>query len=249
MSHRLQVFSPWASCLAAVLGVTGCVAGEADSPSQATVTFPAWNSSANQNQSLTVVPADGWTIARVDYAVDEGEWKQATPGADGTYGLTLTDLDIGASEVAVRVTSTYRDQTQTDIFYNTIPNVAAVFNCTSQDAMLPSSTLYFDNVNEVRTLSGYFGDPDAGHNVSFIIDFNDDLGDHFQNVAKIVDRGRTFITAEFDVSQARCALGRDAQNRCVDCTLEYKLGVQVDGVEVCPLATYGKVQRYCGGRF
>jgi hypothetical protein len=151
----------------------------------------------------------------------------------------LTELDIGDNALALRVESSNLGHSQTDLFYDTIEGIVLVFDCDSpEDSVLPSEDMIHDNGSEVRTMLGYFGDPAGGHTVTFMFDFVDRWDDDYENVASIVNYGRYSITAEFDVSEARC----DATNG--DCRVPYGLTVWVDGVELCSNSHFGDITNY-----
>lgn len=210
-----------------------------------------------KRKTLKVTPAPGWTIARVEYSTDGINWLQATPGTDDNYSVVLTNLDIGTSELTLRVTSTYLDQTEVNLFYSEIKNVAAVFDCTAPTtSMLPSSTMILQDGTEVRTLVGYFGDPLRGHAVVAYIDFTDEpagggAGSAYQIEGVIDTYARTEITASFQVSHATCIRPVPAPpggGECTGpCSVNYGLTVLVDGVQICTSADFGVITNLCPG--
>jgi len=246
MIHGLRTLSRFALSLAVLPLLTACVVQEADAPPDPVVTFPTWTADHDQSQVVQVAAPPGWKIDHVEYSVDGGKWTEATPtGTDNGYTVALTNLDIGPNTVALRVESSYRDQSQTDLFYSTTPDIAPVFDCTTPAAsMLPSPTLQHDNGTEVRTMVGYFGDPAGGHDVTFTMDFTDGNGNAFQNVGSIVSYGSNAITVSFNVATAWCNTNPGGPGNGVDCDLPYGLTVSVDGVQLCTNPTFGVVHNY-----
>ena len=245
MNLRIQFLSPWALSVTAAFGLTACMAVEADVPANPTVSFPAWSTAYDQTQNVQVTAAPGWSIDLVEYSVDGLHWMQATPAGSDGYSVVLTNLDIGDSEIAVRVTSSYRGQSQTTLYYSPISGVAPVFDCSNPaTSMLPTPTLIRDVGTEIRTLVGYFGDPAGGHTVTFIIGYTNQLNTNpYQNVGSIVSYGRTSITAAFDVSLARCDT-RPTPNPPQDCDVPYSLTVLVDGAQLCKNDAFDHVHNY-----
>lgn len=247
MRDRHHWLSGWALSVTGPLTLAACVAAEADVPPNPTVSFPEWASVHQQTQPVRVKPPPGWTIDRVEYAVDGGSWKRAALREDGLYSVTLTNLDIGDNALALRVQSSYLSETQTDIYYDTIANVPPNFICDDPAAsMLPTPDLLYDNRTEVRTLLGYFGDPSGGHTVTFVIDFVDEEGNAFEVGGSIINYGRSSITAEFAVDQAWCYTGGPGPGggERFDCDVDYGLSVWVDGVSLCSSNRFGTITNY-----
>ena len=175
MTTKFPLLSRWALSLITVFALTACTAEDADVPAAPVVQFPAWSTAYNQSQTVQVTPAPGWPIDRVEYSTDGINWMQAKPGTGDGYAIALTNLDIGTTELTLRVTSSYRGQSEVNYYYSEIQNVAAVFDCTTPaTSMLPSSTMILQDGNEVRTLVGYFGDSQRGHSVVAYIDYTDE---------------------------------------------------------------------------
>jgi hypothetical protein len=239
MNYERKLSSSWAPCLAAALVLSGCVIEEADVPADPTVSFPNWSTEHTQSQQVRVTAPAGWEIDRVEYSVDGGKWVQAREGDAGVYRVELSNLDIGDSVFALRVESSYLGESQTDLFYDTIEGIAPVFACdTPDESVLPTPDMIQDNGNEVRTMLGYFGDPDGGHTVTFMIEFDDRWGEHYQIVGSIINYGNDSITVEYDVGHASC----DASNG--DCWVSYGLTVWVDGELLCENGGFGSVINY-----
>lgn len=260
MSHNTSIFSRWALALPIVVALSGCTATEADTVSDPTVTFPpSYSADPNQQPDVTVTPAPGWTISRVDYTTDGVNWQQATASTAtaGAYSLNLTNLDIGPNLLTVRVTSTYRNQTQVSEFSSAIDSVKATFDCgtpgaATQPSMLPNTTLLQSDGTEERTMIGYFGDPTL-HTVTFVINFTETwpTNNPYTEVASITKYGRDSITAAFPVSHATCDTCAGGGVGCAnphDCNVQYGLTVYVDGssTQLCANTNYGVVNNYAG---
>jgi hypothetical protein len=241
MNYEPKLSSSWAPCLAAALVLTGCVIEEADVPADPTVSFPNWSTEHEQSRQVRVTAPAGWTIDRVEYSVDGGKWVEASERDSGAYGVNLTNLDIGDNVFALRVESSYLGESQTDLFYDTIEDIAAVFACDTPDSsVLPTPDLLRDMGTEVRTMLGYFGDPAGGHTVTFMIDFNNVWNDHYEVVGSIINYGHDSITVEYDVSQAICDLPPTEG----DCSMSYGLTVWVDGELLCENTGFGTITDY-----
>jgi hypothetical protein len=246
MTKRLALFSRWALTLAAVLAPTACVATEADVPADPTVAFPAWTAAHNQTQTVRVAAPPGWKIDRVEYSVNDGPWLVAAPAGADAYTVALTNLGIGTDTLALRVTSSYRAETQVSLFYSTM-TIDPVFDCaTPATSMLPTPTLIRSVGTEVRTLVGYFGDPARGHSVAFALDFtNVPANNPFHIEGSVTNYGRDAVTAQFNVSQASCptnpgGIGNPPQ----DCNVTYALTAYVDGKVICTNPNFGVVTNY-----
>lgn len=257
MNANFQLLSRWALALPMLVALSACVATDADTVSDPVVTFPTWSAEHSQEGKVLVTAPTGWTVSRVEYSVDGTTWLQAKPAAApatttgstttaGTeYAVALNNLDIGDNTVTLRVTSTYRDQTQVSLFYSTVSGVAAVFECNKPaESMLPEPRLLQNNGTESRTLKGYFGDP-ALHTVTFTIGFTSLAGNPYQSVGSISNYGREAITAAFSVSRATCDHG--PFNALHDCDVPYSLTVLVDGNDLCANATFGLIHNYVDG--
>ena len=81
---------------------------------------------------------------------------------------------------------------------------------------------------------GYFGDPDGGHTVTFIIEFIDDNGDQFINPASVLTKGRSSMDVEYNVDRFRCGNS--------PCSENYDLSLVVDGVGVCSQNSFGTIR-------
>lgn len=255
MNRNFQLLSRWALALPLLVALPGCVATEADTVSDPVVSPISWSTEHNQTQIVNVAAAPGWTVSRVEYSVDGINWFQAKPvgapaattgsttATTGTeYTVVLSNLDIGDNTVTLRVTSTYRDQTQVSLFYSTVGGVAAVFDCnTPAESMLPEPRLVEQNGTESRTLKGYFGDP-ARHTITFTIGYTSQANNPYQSVGAISSYGREAITAAFSVGHASCDHGQI--NALHDCDVPYSLTVLVDGNNLCANATFGLIHNY-----
>lgn len=255
MSSRLNRLSRWAMSLLLASSVFACVAIEADVPTEPTVTFPAWSADHNQTASVKVKPAEGWTIASVEYSIDGVKWSKAegpAPAAagaavpaDGTpYTVTLDNLDIGDSELTLKVTSSYRGQTEVDYFYSEISGVQPVFDCAAA-SIAPSADMVRNVDTEQRTLMGYFGQPEGGHTVTASISFVSINQNAYENVGRIVSQGSDSLTVSFDVREATCDTG-NGPNNWHDCDTPYTLTLWVDGAEICSQQV-GNIHTYWDG--
>jgi hypothetical protein len=128
MNRRFKTSSVWALAIGVVFPLAGCVIQEADVPADPEVSFPNWSVDYNQERQVRVTAPAGWTIERVEYSVDGGKWEEATGNNAGSYTVSLNNLDIGDNVLAVRVESSYRGESQIDLFYDTIEGIASVFN-------------------------------------------------------------------------------------------------------------------------
>ena len=252
MSKNTKILPRWALALPLVILFSGCMATEADTVSDPKVEFPAYTTDHNQSPVVTVTPPAGWITSRVDYSLDGTNWMQAkVSDTDATkYTVALTNLDIGSNDLTLRVTSSYREQTSTTIFHSAINDVAAVFDCNTPDAsMLPSATMILQDGTEVRTLTGYFGDPLRGHSVVATINFTNEGGSSYQIEGAIASYARTQITASFQVGHATC--NRPSTNPGFQCTgpcsIHYGLKVTIDGKDICTNTGFGDITNLCPG--
>jgi len=201
-------------------------------PATPQLTFPSWTTAFTQSGNATITTATGWSIDDVSFARDSGEFFPASMISAGVYELALANLDIGDNALTVRVQTSNLGHSQTHYFFDTVPGVAPVFDCNDSSKMSPTSTLIRNNSTETRTMLGYFGDPDGGHTVSFVITFDDDNGDTFVNPSTTLSYGRTSIETDLDVNRFRCN-GTGCSNK------NYDLDVFVDGVSLCSKPAYG----------
>lgn len=255
MNTRLYRMSRWAMSLMLASTMLACVATEADPPTEPKVTFPSWSTAHDQTASVKVKAAEGWTITNVEYSVDGAKWQKAegpAPGAtaptsaDGTpYAVTLTGLDIGDSELTLKVTSSYRGQTETDYFYSNIKGVLPEFDCAA-GSVLPSATLNRNLGTEQRTLTGYFGNAEGAHTVSASISFISINGNAFESVGVPVARGTDAVTFSFNLGDATCDTG-NGPNNWHDCDVPYTLTLWVDGTKVCDARDVGNIHTYWDG--
>jgi hypothetical protein len=133
----------------------------------------------------------------------------------------------------VRVITSNDGHQQLHLFHDVVADVAPVFDCTNNTNMLPTSDLIRNNRTEVRSMQGYFGDPDGGHTVTFVVRFTDDNGRTFTNPAEVLTYGRSSMDVAFNVERFRCN-----NNPCND---DYDLSLLVDGQQVCNQNNYGTI--------
>jgi hypothetical protein len=206
-----------------------------------TITLPTWTSTFTPDVGLTItgdigVTADGaYQVLDVATSIDGGSWTPAVDGANG-WAATLTDPDIGRSDVAVRVTLGLDEHRLVTVVHDSV-DVAPVFDCGDSDSMAPTTRMLRSNATEQRIMRGYFGRPDGGHDVSFVIS-----GDAEQGFVTVVSSttayARTSIHAAWVVGALRC----DGNGN--DCDLPYDLEVLVDGVSVCSQTHFGDVRSF-----
>lgn len=209
----------------------------------AAITLPSWTPTYIAHEGLTmtgtigVVADPAYEVTAVAVAVDGGPWLPSTPAAGGGWQATITDPDIGDSDVAVRATTSV-DGHQAVTETRGVLTVAPIFDCTSGTSMLPDNDLIQNNTTEQRLMVGYFGQPDGGHDVSFVIDFTDENGDAYTVASSTVRYGITQIAVSWNVNRLRC----DTNNGT--CASPYDLRVFVDGVLRCSRIAFGTVIRF-----
>lgn len=201
------------------------------------LTFPTWAQTYLPLQGLrvsgdvTVSIDPAYDLVAVEFSVDGGPWSPAT-AAGNNWNVTFMNPDLGASDVAVRVTEVADGHEKTVVFHSVL-TVAPVFICaTPSQVMLPTTTLVQDNVVELRTMSGYFGRPDGGHNVTFVVRATAG-GDSHTIVGKTIERGPALMSVEFRVAPVDCGFG--------GCSVSYSLEAVVDGAQVCFNPTFGQI--------
>jgi hypothetical protein len=208
-----------------------------------TITLPTWTSTYTAHQGLvargtiTVAADAAYAVVGADVSVDGGPWQPATSDGAGGWAAAIVNPDIGASDVAVRVTTAVDGATATTDAHGTL-TIAPVFDCTSPTSMLPSNNFIQNNGTEQRVLAGYFGRPDGGHSVAFVLSFIDDVGVHYTSVGSTLNYGIAELEAAFNVSRGRC------QNNQTSCSLSYDLAVLVDGAPLCNQPAFGQITRF-----
>jgi len=186
--------------------------------------------------TIQVAAAMGYSVTAVATSVDAGPWMPAIANSSGGWDATLVDPDIGDVDVAVRADVAIDGHSESTIAHATM-HVAPIFDCTqAATSMLPSTTLLATGfggfaTGENRVMVGYFGQPNKGHDASFILTGN---APEFQGnpvvtvVSSTVSFGTTEVHAAFNTGVLRCN-----PNNASSCDNPYDLSVMVDGVIVC----------------
>ena len=211
-------------------------------PPAPTIEFGAWDQDYQPTVGLTlsadvtVTPPKLYSVEQVLYSINGGlSWQQAASSGADNWAVEIDQPDIGDQELSVLVTTANRGH-QIDTQADTSIAVPAIFDCTTPGAsMLPSPDMLQDNRTEVRSLLGYFGQPEGGHSVMAVISFTDDDGDPFETAARLLDYSPIALQVEFDVDRARCG---------GNCTLNYGLQLWVDGVLQCAENAFGQIREY-----
>lgn len=204
------------------------------SPAVPTATFPAWSTSFTQSNTVAIAMDAAWNTTEVAFSIDGGEFLPAEDLGSGDYTVALENLDIGDSALTLRVRTENAGHEQVHRFHDVIAGIVPVFDCAQSNNMIPTSTLIANNNFEVRSMLGYFGDPDGGHTVTFIIEFIDDNGDQFINPASVLTKGRSSMDVEYNVDRFRCGNS--------PCSENYDLSLVVDGVGVCSQNSFGTIR-------
>ncbi len=205
------------------------------------VTLPTWSTALDPGVQMLatgqmeVIPADPWTTAAVRVSDDGGlTWVAADPAGGDLWDVTLVDPDIGPTPLLFDVDLVHNGVVATTRWEGEIV-VQPVFDCTSPQSMQPTTELIEDHKTEVRTLVGYFGDPDGGHTVSFTLDVSVPGDGLYQVVGATQNYGRFAIDTEFVTERLRCGGA---------CTIDYDLTVTVDGQFLCAETNYGVIREF-----
>lgn len=206
-----------------------------------TVTLPTWASTFTPDVGLDLtgtiaVAADpAYQVLAVETSLAGDPWQPAVLGADG-WTATLTNPDLGTSDVAVRVTTGIGPERAVLELHDTV-DVAPIFDCGDGASMSPSTLMFRSNGTEQRVMRGYFGRPSGGHDVTFALFAQGELGD-VTVVSAPVLYGTTALHVAYGVTAMRC---NSNQN---DCDLPYDLTAYVDGVQVCTQPDFGAVRSF-----
>jgi hypothetical protein len=200
-----------------------------------TLAFPSWTTAHEQSGTLSVSAPAEWSIEEVALSVDDGEFLPLEDMGEGVFLANLKDLDIGDSTLTARVITNNGGHTQEHLFHDTVEGVVAVFDCSAMSSMQPTTQLIGNNNYEIRTMRGYFGDPDGGHTITFMVGFVNDNGDAYENPARIMTYGRNSMDVELDVNRFRC------NDPCQD---DYDLSLYVDGQLFCEQTNYSTIVEY-----
>ncbi len=207
------------------------------------ISLPTWTPTYTAHEGLTmsgtigVAALPAYAVTAVAVSVDGGPWLPSTPAAGGGWRATITNPDLGDSDVAVRATTSV-DGHQAVTEAHGVLTVAPVFDCTSGTSMLPDNDLIQNNSTEQRVMVGYFGQPSGGHDVAFVIDFTDENGDPYTVTSSTVRYGIAQIEVAWNVNRLRCNTNNG------DCASPYALRVFVDGVPLCNRTAFGTVIRF-----
>lgn len=208
------------------------------------ITLPAWTTTYTPHVgmavtgSITVAAAPAYDVTRVDVSVDGGPWLPATAGAAG-WDAAFADPDLGDSDVAVRATTAVDGHTAETIARGVL-HVDPVFACAAP-SMLPDTRLVRNVGTEVRTMVGYFGHPDAGHTVSFLVTASspNTPGNPRLTIGSQTNAyGTTAIVAAFGIGAFSCDTGQ------ASCDMPYDLTPVIDGVALPVCAGFGVIRRY-----
>ncbi len=197
---------------------------------------PSEGMKVSGNATLTMDAT--YKLKEILLSVDNGEYlpQTFTDNNDGTFTVALKtqNPDIGTSLVTVKVVLNVNGREKTYFFNNSF-SVDPVFNCNDPNSMSPTNDMIQDNKLEVRTLKGYFGKPDGGHSLTFVIK-GISGGDTYTVEGKNIKYGFQGIETEFNVDKFRCGPGT--------CNVPYKLYFYVDGVKVCEKDNFGNIVNY-----
>ncbi len=208
-------------------------------PPEVSVTMPSWSSSYSYGSGTTVSGTvslsshPDWATDSVAYSTDGGvTWSDATSLGSDRWSISVTDPDIGDTTLLLDVQSSNLGHTHhtwdSDVF-----SVDPQFDCGGgSDSMLPDKDMVANNKTEVRTMMGYWGDPSAGHTLTFVMTA-DVGGDTYINPGETTSKGVIATEVKFNVDKLDC------NNRC-----NYDLDVYVDGTLLCSQSNFGRVEKY-----
>lgn len=221
-----------------VLSDSFVVSATAPAPS---VTLPVWTTALTPGVEmlatgeLTVVPDAPWETQAVRVSTDGGmTWTAAAAASGPAWSVVIENPDINGQPVLYEIDTVHRGVVHTTTVSDDL-QVDPVFDCQSPLSMLPTTELIEDHNTEVRTMVGYFGDPAAGHTVSFIIDVSVPNDGLYEVVGALMNYGTFAIETEFTTDRLRCG---------GDCTIDYDLEVFVDGQLLCAETNYGVIREY-----
>ncbi len=205
-------------------------------PANPSIVLPVWTNSFTQSGTATITPGTGWNIENLSYQVDDGAFVPAEDLGNGDFDIALQNLDIGDSRLTLRVATSNGGFEQVHFFSDVVSGIAPVFDCMQSTSMLPTSRLIGNNNAEVRSMQGYFGDPDGGHTITFVIAFVDDNGESYVNPATVITKGRTSVDVSYNVDRFRCN-----NNPCND---TYDISLLVDGQPICSRTAFGVIEEF-----
>ncbi|NOY25405.1 MAG: hypothetical protein GXP62_05985 [Oligoflexia bacterium] len=209
-------------------------------PPDASVSMPTWSSSytagvgTTVSGNVSVSSHASWPVSSVDYSTDGGAtWTAASDLGSGQYGVSVVDPDINDTTILFDVETSNDGHPHTSLASDSF-SVDPQFDCTSPSAsMLPDNNMIQNNKTEARTMVGYWGDPAAGHTVTFVMTADVD-GDTYINSAETTHLGVLDVQAIFNVEKIKCESD----------TCRYDLDVYVDGGLLCSKSNFGEVVKY-----
>ena len=201
------------------------------------ITFPTFTQTLNTGGltaagTIQVAPASGYAVDEVAVSADGGPWVPAVSDNAGGFLATMINPDIGDVDVAVRAQVSIDGHAEATIAHQTM-HVNPIFSCTTPGAsMLPSVELIRgqnnNNGQEDRVMTGYFGRPDQGHDVTFTILARSDINNTPTDITLV---GQTLRYGFTDLLVGFPTGGLNCGNN--PCTRGYDLRVLIDGVEHC----------------
>lgn len=209
------------------------------------ITLPTWATAYTEHVGMRVTGNIGVTanpayeVAAVEVSLDGGPWAPAAKAAAGGWDATMSDPDIGDSDVAVRVTTTVEGHTA-HVELHDILHVDPVFACAST-SMLPDTRLIRNVGTEIRTMVGYFGRPDGGHGISFLVTASSPNlpGNPRLTIASQTSTySTTSMLVSYGINVFSCDTGADS------CDMPYDLAVLVDGVQLASCPGFGVIRRF-----
>ncbi|MBU1244533.1 hypothetical protein KKD52_06450 [Myxococcota bacterium] len=204
--------------------------------------FDAWTTDFDPDTGvlatggLTVTVDAAYTIESVRYAVDKGAWFDAS-SVDGVhFPIAITNPDIGEVLVDTEVVARLNGELITARFSDSFA-VAPEFDCNNPaQAMIPENDLVSNMTEEHRVMKGYFGDPQGGHVLSFVVTANVQGDGIYQSVGEVQSYGPTAVGVKYYVSPLRC------ENN--PCNTAYRLDFFLDGILQCSRDNFGVIYRY-----
>lgn len=209
-----------------------------------TITIPTWATAYAAHVGMAVTGRIGvaapaaYAIAAVEVSLDGGPWVPAAASAGG-WDATMTDPDIGDSDVAIRVTTTVEGH-QAQAIVHDVLHVEPIFECAAA-SMLPETRLVRNVGTEVRTMVGYFGRPSGGHSVTFAVAANSPNlpgNPRITVTSQTNTYGTTALVVSFGVGAYSCDSGTGT------CDMPYDLQAVIDGVALPACTNFGVIRRF-----
>lgn len=208
------------------------------------IMVPTWTTTYTPHVGMEVTGRIGvtalaaYSVKSVEVSLDGGSWQPAAEAAAG-WDATLNDPDIGDSDVAVRVTTAVDGHEAFTVVHDVL-HVDPIFACAST-SMLPSPQLIRNVGTEVRTMVGYFGRPDGGHGVAFLLTANSPNlpgNPRFTIASQTNTYSTTSMVVSYGIGAFSCDTG------ATSCDMPYDLQVSVDGVALPACTNFGVIRRY-----